>query len=77
MHQITRTLPITVAASDDLYLAIRAALVTRGSSLAEWCKANKINRQTAEKALKGLRHSRRADQLRARMIAELLADAAA
>lgn len=73
MPKIVRTLPlvITIAGSDDLYQTVRAALVARNSSLNAWCNAAGVNRQTAEKALKGARHSRRADELRQRLLAEL------
>lgn len=72
MHQIRHILSVTVVGSNDLYTAVRAALVGRGTSLAAWCKDKKINRQTAEKALKGERHSRRAVELRERMVTEIL-----
>lgn len=73
MNQIRRfqTVPI---GSPDLYLAVHAALVTKGSSLNKWCKANGINTQTATKALQGLRHSKAAEQIRARLAAELFGE---
>jgi hypothetical protein len=73
MHQIRHTLPVAVIGSEDLYTAIRAALIAQGTSLTAWCKVRHINRQTAEKALRGQRHSKRAEALRARLVAEVLA----
>ncbi len=72
MHQLKRTLPLTPLAGTDLYNAIRAALVARGTSLNAWCKSHGVNRQTAEKALKGERFGRRANDLRQQMVIELL-----
>ena len=74
---IVRTLPLTISGSHDLYHMVRAALVARNSSLNAWCKSASVNRQTAEKALKGERHSRRAAELRQRLIDELLSEKAA
>ena len=77
MPKIVRTLPLTIAGPGYLYHAIRAALVARNSSLHAWCKAAGVNRQTAEKALKGERHSLRAEQLRQRLLGELFPEKAA
>lgn len=77
MLQIVHALPLTIAGSDDLYQMVRAAFVARKSSLNAWCKAAGVNRQTAEKALKGERHGRRALELRKRLIAELFSEQAA
>ncbi|MEN3794586.1 hypothetical protein [Fulvimarina sp. MAC3] len=70
MHQnsvksrpIKLSLTTQVAGSPSLYVAVRAGFVNQGSSLNRWCRDNAVNRQTAEKALKGERHSRRAQQL--------------
>ena len=72
MHQIKHILPITIAASDDLYKAVRAYFIAHGTSLNAWCIANNVNRQTVEKALKGQRYSKKADNLRNRLIVECL-----
>lgn len=76
LHQIRRSLPLTIAVvgSDETYLAVRSALVARGTTLNAWCKANGINRQTAEKALKGLRHSRNGAEIKDRLISELFGE---
>lgn len=74
MHQFKHNIPVTVAASDDLYNAVRAALVARGSSLNAWCKAAGVNRQTAEKALKGERHSANGARIRDRLVRELFTE---
>lgn len=50
---------------------IRAALIARGTNLNQWCKANRINRQTVDKALKGERFGRRAQAIRDRIVSEL------
>jgi hypothetical protein len=72
MHQIKHVSSNSVVGSDELYTAVRAAFVAQGSSLAAWCKAKNVNRQTAEKALRGRRHSRLATELRERLVAEVL-----
>lgn len=72
MHQIKRTLPVAPIGGVDFYNAIRAAFVSRGSSLNAWCREHGVNRQTAEKALKGERYSKRAHLLRQRLANELL-----
>jgi hypothetical protein len=71
LHQHTVTLKTVAVGSGDLYVAVRAALTARRSSLSAWCRAEGINRQTAEKALKGERHSRKAIEIRQRLISEL------
>ena len=71
MHQIMRTFPLVIDGSGDLYKWVRAAFIVRGSSLNAWCKENGINRQSAEKALKGERFSRAAVEIRKKLIAEL------
>jgi hypothetical protein len=72
MHHvhIKVALPATLTGSNDLYLTVRAGLVARGTTLNAWCAAQRINRQTAEKALKGKSHSRRAQELRLRLVDE-------
>ncbi|RYB02041.1 hypothetical protein D3272_23020 [Lichenibacterium ramalinae] len=72
MHQLQRTLPVAIIASDDLYRVVRGALVTQGTTLNAWCNAKGVNRQTVEKALKGLRHSRKSRALVDQLIAETL-----
>lgn len=71
MHQISHNLQTAVIVSADTYLAVRAALIARGTTLNAWCKANSLNRQTVEKALKGLRHSRKTLEIRGRLVTEL------
>jgi hypothetical protein len=70
-HQIRRSLPVAVIGSDDLYNLVRAALIAQGTNLNQWCKINRINRQTVDKALKGERIGRRAQALRDRIVTEL------
>lgn len=77
MHQIVRPLPVAVIGSEDLYKAIRAAFVARGTSLSAWCRTAGLNRQTVEKALKGERRSRAADELRKRLMSEVFSEEAA
>lgn len=75
MHRIRHTLPVIIAGGDDLYNAVRAALIARGTNLNQWCKANSINRQTVDKALKGHRIGRRAQAIRDQLVSELFPDA--
>lgn len=79
LHQIKRDIPLSVAVvgSNETYLAVRAAFVARGTTLNAWCKANGLNRQTVEKALKGHRHSRNGATIRSRLVAELFGGEAA
>lgn len=74
MHQFLRDAEMTVDGSDDLYRAVRAAFVARGTSLNAWCIANGVNRQTVEKALKGQRFSRRAAALRKNFVRDLFSE---
>ena len=69
-HQIVFTLHTAVIGSEDLYRAVRAAFVGKGTSLSAWCRSNGINRQTAEKTLRGNRNGRRASDLRQRLVLE-------
>lgn len=55
-HQISATIEYTVAGSPSLYNIVRAGFVAQGTTLNSWCIAQGINRQTAEKALRGDRH---------------------
>lgn len=73
LHHIKRDFPLSVAVvgSEETYLAVRAALVARGTTLNAWCKANSLNRQTVEKALRGLRHSKNGTAIRERLVSEL------
>lgn len=71
MNQIMHSLPVQIIGSEDLYNMVRAALIARGTNLNRWCKANGINRQTVDKALKGHRIGRRAQAIRDRLVAEL------
>ena len=74
MHQIKFTLPLSFKGSNELYVAVRAGMIARGTSLNAWCTANNINRQTAEKALRGSRHSPRAHALIERLVRDALGD---
>lgn len=76
LHQIKAPLPVAVIGSTDLYLAVRAAFVARGTTLNAWCIAHGVNRQTAERSLKGERGGRLSRELRARIVAELFPHAA-
>jgi hypothetical protein len=58
MHLFKNTLTVAVIGSPDLYNAVRAGFINQGTSLNAWCIAKGINRQTAEKALKGISTSR-------------------
>lgn len=60
---------MVIVGSDDLYLAVRAAFAARGTSLNAWCIANGTNRQTVEKSLRGRTHTRKAQELRDRVLA--------
>ena len=73
MQHTVITLPVSLTAtpSNELYTAVRAALVANGTSLAAWCRANAVTRQTMEQVLKGQREGRRSRQLRDRLITEL------
>lgn len=71
MNQILRSIPIKITGSDDLYNMVRAALIARGTNLSRWCKANRINRQTVDKALKGQRIGRRSQVIRDQLVKEL------
>ena len=73
MQHTNITLPVSLTAtpSSELYVAVRAALVANGTSLAAWCKANAVTRQTMEHVLKGRSEGRRSRQLREQLIQEL------
>lgn len=70
-RRIRHIIPIVIVGSDDLYNMVRAAFIARGTNLNRWCKANGINRQTVDKALKGQRTGRRAQAIRDQLMAEL------
>lgn len=74
-HRIRRNLPVQIVGGDDLYDMVRAALIARGTNLNRWCKTQDINRQTVDKALKGQRIGRRAQELRNKIAAELFPEA--
>lgn len=76
MRQIKYTVTRTIIGSEDLYLAVRAAFVARGSSLNNWCIANGVNRQTADRAVRGKTTTRAALQLVERVVAAALPDEA-
>ncbi len=77
MHQINVIYTAGMIGSEETYRAVRAAFVVRGTTLNAWCKANGLNRQTVEKALKGLRHSRTGAAIRDKIAIELFGKAAA
>lgn len=58
--------------SPNLYLLVRAGFVNQGTTLNKWCIARGINRQTAEKALKGISTSRKSLALIEVLVAEAL-----
>jgi hypothetical protein len=58
------------------YQQVRAALISNGTSLNEWCIQNGVNRQLAYRALKGMSFGRQAIELRVRIIREVLQTAA-
>jgi hypothetical protein len=69
-HQIMLNIPVAYAGSPELYQAVRAAFVSRGTTLNAWCKSNGINRQTADRSLRGERGGRRSVELRQRIIGD-------
>ena len=69
MHQIRRTLGLSVLPSADLYQIVRAGFVAQGTTLNAWCTAQGVNRQTAARALSGERNGRRSRELRDRLVA--------
>lgn len=71
MHQIRRTISLVVPPSEDLYLMVRAGFVAQGTTLNAWCIANRITRQSVEKALRGQRNGKVSRALR-----ELIIEAA-
>ncbi len=68
MSDITRTITLTITGSPDLYCVVRAGFVSKGLSLNKWCNANGVNRQTAEKSLKGETNSHNARELILRLV---------
>ena len=62
-HQFKTTIQYQAVASQNLYLAVRTGFISQGTSLNQWCIAHGVNRQTAERALAGLRHSARSRAL--------------
>lgn len=72
MNKLSTTLELTFVASPNLYHAVRAGFVNQGTSLNKWCIARGINRQTAEKALKGDRHSKMSRALLAELLGAAL-----
>lgn len=77
MHQIKITPATGLVGSEDTYRAVRAAFIARGTTLNAWCKDNGLYRQTVEKALKGLRHSRNGARIREQLVRELFEPAKA
>lgn len=72
MHHIRHTIALAIPASDELDRAVRAGFIARGTSLNAWCIANGVTRQTAEKALKGLRQSKLSKDLVKRLMRDAL-----
>lgn len=68
---------MAVVPSDDLYRMVRAGFVAKGTTLNAWCIANQVNRQTAEKSLKGERRGQRSRDLRERQVVASLKTAIA
>lgn len=52
----------------DLYQAVRAAFMLKGTSLAQWCKENNVLLETARQTLAGLRRNSEAIELRQRLM---------
>lgn len=69
MHKIQYSVTFTITGSPELYHAVRAGFVNQGTSLNRWCIANGINRQTAEKALRGERRGGASFQLLNQLLA--------
>jgi len=72
MNQIKHTFSLSVTPSDDLYRMVRAGFVAKGTTLNAWCIANGVNRQTAYKALRGVRHGKNSRDLRECLVAAAL-----
>jgi hypothetical protein len=51
---------------------VRAGFIAKGTTLNAWCIANGVNRQTAEKSLKGQRESKRSRELRDLLVSAAL-----
>jgi len=74
LHQIRHNLTLSFDGSDELYKAVRTALVANGTSLNAWCKANGLNRQTVTYALRGQRNGKKAFELRRLVCKNVFAD---
>ena len=72
IHHIERNISLSVVPSDDLYRMVRAGFIAKGTTLNAWCIANGVNRQTAEKSLKGQRESKRSRELRDLLVSAAL-----
>ena len=55
--------------SPELLQRVRGALVAQGTSLAKWCKENRVGRQWATAVLLGDRDGPAARELRSRIVA--------
>ena len=53
----------------DLYRSVRAAFIMQGTSLSEWCRAQGVTRQYAEKVLKGEKRGPSAQAFKQRVVA--------
>lgn len=62
--------------STDLLKAVRAQLILRDSSLSAWAEQNGVKRQNLRKALVGEWRGPKASKLVARVVNDLLRDAA-
>jgi hypothetical protein len=52
---------------DILYRLVRSGFITKGTSLAAWCRANGVHRQSAERALLFRSDGPKAQALRSRI----------
>lgn len=61
---------------DEEYASVRAALIRQGSSLNRYLQERGINRLLAYKALKGQSHGKKAREVRAAILSDVLREAA-
>ena len=59
--------PYTQSGDGFLYRLVRAGFISQGTSLAAWCRANGVHRQSAEKALLFKWDGPKAQELRRRV----------
>jgi hypothetical protein len=72
MHRLKNIPTRVIIGSQELYLEVRGGFVASGTSLNRWCIANKVNRQTAERALRGQSTTRSAIRLVERIVSDAL-----